>query len=186
LFVVLLIMAPPSQELGPPAIPGRFRFSMHNYHSTLKFFAEHSDIKLDPFPLIWVKDDNKGIMLDYRRGPRRIYETAFFGSRGDPRIAHPVSNAFGWPADKSSHMSIKPEQVLKYFFGMFVDETTLMLDPTCGSGSSLRAAESLGATYVVGLEENKKWCEDANRAVRKARAEKEGSDHVGLNQQGLR
>ena len=29
LFVILLIMAPPSQELGPPENPGRFRASSH-------------------------------------------------------------------------------------------------------------------------------------------------------------
>jgi DNA modification methylase len=152
-----------------------FWFSMHNYHSTLEYFQKHSDIVFDDFPLVWTKIDNTGIMPDYRRGPRRIYETALFGARGDPRIVKPVSNAFGWAADKSSHMSIKPEEVLKYFFQMFVDGTTLMLDPTAGSGTALRAAESLGAPYVVGLEVNKEWCEDANRAVRKARAEKEAA-----------
>src|SRR5664279_3368576 len=31
LFVVLLVMAPPSQELEPPAIPGRFK-TIHLHH----------------------------------------------------------------------------------------------------------------------------------------------------------
>jgi hypothetical protein len=157
-----------------------FWFSMKNYHSTLEYFQKHSDIVFDPFPLVWTKIDNTGIMPDYRRRPRRIYETALFGARGDPRIVKPVSNAFGWSADKTSHMSIKPEEVLKYFFQMFVDGTTLMLDPTAGSGSSLRAAESLGAPYVVGLEVDKGFCEDANRAMRKARAEKEAGQRTDI------
>jgi len=146
-----------------------FWFSMWNYHSTLNYFSEHSDITFDPFPLIWVKSDNVGILPDPQRGPRRIYETAFFGSRGDRKIVHSVSNAYAAPTDRTFHMSVKPEPVLRNFFRMFVDESTLMLDPTAGSGSSLRAAESLNARYVLGLEINNDFCEQANRALKNAR-----------------
>jgi DNA modification methylase len=59
---------------------------------------------------------------------------------------------------------------------MFVDEFTLMLDPTCGSGSSLIAAESLGARHVLGLEIDKDFCEQANRSVRKARAVRDAAE----------
>jgi DNA modification methylase len=44
-----------------------------------------------------------------------------------------------------------------------------MLDPTCGSGSSLRAAESLGAKYVLGLEINKDYANLAREALEKSR-----------------
>ena len=47
---------------------------------------------------------------------------------------------------------MKPEPMLRHFFRMFVDEHGHMLDLTCGSGTSLRAAESLGASRVLGLE----------------------------------
>jgi len=40
---------------------------------------------------------------------------------------------------------------------MFVDENTTLLDPTCGSGSALRAAESLGARHVLGLEKDEEY-----------------------------
>jgi DNA modification methylase len=66
-------------------------------------------------------------------------------------------------------MSIKPEPVLRHFFEMFVDESTIFLDPTCGSGSSLRAAEAAGASYVLGLERNPEFAEQANDALRRAR-----------------
>lgn len=143
-----------------------FWFSMHFYHDTLEFFSNHSDIVFDPFPLVWVKSDNIGILPDPQRGPRRIYETALFGSRGDRKIVRPTSNAVHLPSDRSQHMSIKPVPVLQQFFRMFVDETTIMLDPTCGSGSSLRAAESAGAKLVQGLEINPEFAEGANRALR--------------------
>ena len=147
-----------------------FWFSLHFYRETLDFFEKNSDIVLDPFPLVWLKSDNVGIIPDPQRGPRRIYETAFFGSRGDRKIVSPVSNAYSAPTDRSQHMSIKPEPVLRNFFRMFVDESTLMLDPTCGSGSSLRAAESLNARYVLGIEVNKEFADGANRALKSARA----------------
>lgn len=143
-----------------------FWFSMHFYHDTLELFNSLSDIRFDPFPLVWVKSDNVGILPDPQRGPRRIYETALFGSRGDRKIVRPTSNAVYLPSDRSQHMSIKPVPVLQQFFRMFVDETTLMLDPTCGSGSSLRAAEGAGARHVVGIEANTEFAEGANRALR--------------------
>jgi hypothetical protein len=147
-----------------------FWFSMHYYQPTLEFFRSNSDISFDPFPLIWLKSDNVGILPDPQRGPRRIYETAFFGSRGDRKVVSAVSNAYAAPTDRGVHMSIKPEPVLRNFFRMFVDESTLMLDPTCGSGSSLRAAESLSARHVAGLEIDPDFCEQANRTLKTARA----------------
>jgi DNA modification methylase len=71
-------------------------------------------------------------------------------------------------------MSVKPEPMLKHFFEMFVDESTIFLDPTCGSGSSVRAAESLGAAHVLGLERDPEFHESASRALRSARLMRRG------------
>ena len=46
----------------------------------------------------------------------------------------------------------KSQAMLEHFMRMVVDEGTRMLDPTCGSGSALRAADRLGAREVLGLE----------------------------------
>ena len=46
---------------------------------------------------------------------------------------------------------------------MIVDEYTNMLDPTCGSGSALRAAEALGASRMLGLEWNESFAADATK-----------------------
>jgi hypothetical protein len=146
-----------------------FWFSMHYYADTLKFFAQHSDFKIDPFPLMWLKSDNSGIINDPDRGPRRIYETCLFGSRGDRKIVQSVSNAIAKLTDRSDHMSIKPEPVLDHFFRMFVDESTAMLDPTCGSGTALRAAEARRAARVVGIDINKDFVDRATIALEKSR-----------------
>lgn len=137
-----------------------FWFSMHYYQDTLSRFAS-AGVTLDPFPLVWTKSDNIGIIPDPERGPRRIYETAFFGSRGDRKIVSPVSNAIALPSERSEHMSIKPQAMLQHFFRMFIDGSTLMLDPTCGSGSSVRAAKFAGAKSVTGLEINPEFADRA-------------------------
>jgi hypothetical protein len=55
--------------------------------------------------------------------------------------------------------------MLEEFFRMFVDGTTSMLDPTCGSGGALKAAMSLDAADVLGLEKDKEFAELANLAI---------------------
>lgn len=140
-------------------------------HNTLQFFSQRaSSLDFNPKPLIWMKTDGKGILPDPKRGPRHIYETAFFASRGDRLVAQPVADAYGAPKGSSGHQSEKPEPMLRHFFRMFIDEGTSILDPTCGYGSSIRAAESLGAKRVLGLEINPSWAEDARKLLQRARS----------------
>jgi hypothetical protein len=144
-----------------------FWFSMHHYTYTLKFFEEHSNFKINPFPLIWVKPGT-GLPGDYMHEPRRIYDTCLFGRRGDRVIVSSVDNAYVGPTDKSEdHPTAKSKAMLCHFFRMFVDENTKMLDPTCGSGTALRAAKSLGAAYVLGIENNEDYAERATKAFEK-------------------
>lgn len=129
-----------------------FWFSM-DYYADTKKMLEAMGWKINPFPLVWVKSDNTGILPDAKRGPRRIYETALFGSRGDRNIVGPVSNAVFAPGrEKSVHMNEKPVVMLRHFMRMFVDEYSTVLDPTAGSANALKAATSLGAPTVLGLE----------------------------------
>lgn len=108
--------------------------------------------KLNPVPLIWHRSDNSGILPDPQRGPRQIYEVCLFGSRGDRKIVQAVSNLFAHPKTKEVHASEKPIAMLQHFFRMFVDESTVMLDPTMGSGNSILAAEESSPKHVLGLE----------------------------------
>lgn len=141
-----------------------FWFSMNFYQLTYE--ALSSIFRLDPYPLIWHKSDNTGILPDYNRLPRRVYETAFFGSFGDRQLVQPVANTFSGPTQKiAGHTSEKSEDMLKHFFRMIVDGGTNMLDPTAGSGSALRAAKSMGAGSVLGLEINATFAEDAQRVL---------------------
>lgn len=137
------------------------------------------DLVFSSAPLYWTKTDNVGIIPDAKRGPRRIVETALFASREDRLIVRPTNNWYGAPTDKAHHTSTKPEPVLRYFFGMFVDENTTIFDPTCGSGSALRAAESLGARTVLGLERDKEHWQSATDALRNFRVLREANRKMG-------
>lgn len=148
-----------------------FWFSMEHYTATIQLLHKLAPtLEINPFPLVWTKSDNVGVLPDARRGPRRVYETALIASREDRLIVKAVSNAYSAPTDKRYHPSTKPEPVLRHFFEMFVDASTKMLDPTCGSASALRAAESLGAKHVLGLEINEEYCVTAQSALRSFRA----------------
>lgn len=149
-----------------------FWFSMKWFQETKDFFAKNApDLEVQDFPLIWLKTDNKGIVPDVEREPRRIYETAFLISRGDRKIIQAVANGYPAPTNKSDaiHISEKPVPVLKHFFRMFVDEHSRVLDPTAGGGSAIVVAEDMGAEAVVGLELNPEYAAAANKRIRIAR-----------------
>ena len=131
------------------------------------------ELEFHPFPLIWHKSDSKGIVSDFRRGPRHVYETCWLGIRGRRNVLEVKNDLYAAPSAAGLHVHVKPEPMLRYFMSMLVDGTTRMLDPTCGSGSALRAAESLGAR-VVGLEVDSEACEVARKALRNFRLLREG------------
>jgi DNA modification methylase len=139
--------------------------------ATKRRFAQQApSLKFHKFPLIWVKSDNAGIAGDALRSPRHTYETALLASRGERQIVQIKADAYSAPTDKRLHPSTKPEPMLRHFFTMLVDDHTSMLDPTCGSGASLRAAESLGASRTLGLEIDPAFAEPARRELKNARA----------------
>jgi DNA modification methylase len=140
-----------------------FWFSMDYYQETITQL-EAMGWWVNPFPLIWHKSDNMGILPDPTRGPRRIYETCLIASRGDRKIVRAVSNVVSHPTTKTIHMSEKPIGMLTKFMEMFVDEHTALLDPTCGSGNAIRAAEARGAHAVLGLERDTEFFNRAKEA----------------------
>lgn len=145
-------------------------FSMQHYQSILQAVADLApSLTVHTHPLIWLKSDNTGISPDPRRTPRHIYETCLFMSRGDRQVVRVVSDAYAAPTDHNLHVHTKPEPMLRHFMTMLVDEYTSLLDPTCGSGSALRAAESLGAQRVFGMDIDENTVGSARQALRNSR-----------------
>lgn len=136
-----------------------FWFSMEHYVWTYDRLTRMG-WKLDRFPLVWSKV-NSGLLPDPNRGPRRVYETAFFAAHGDRKVVQAVGNLVSVTPGERSHISEKPREVLRHFFRMVVDEYTIFLDPTCGSGNAVKVAQLLGAGYVIGLEKEKSFYDEA-------------------------
>ena len=144
-------------------------FSMTFYTETVKRLRA-AGWKVQDHPLIWHKSDGQGIVPGRNEYPRRIYETALLCSRGSRPLVKMIDNVKSAPRSSNAiHPSQKPEPVLRHFFEAVVDSTTDMLDPTCGSGSALRAGEDVGARSVLGLELNPEFAKAANAATVNAR-----------------
>lgn len=134
-----------------------------------KFNRLAPSLHFHKFPLIWHKTDNAGIASDPTHGPRHVYEACLLASRSRRQIVRVVGDTYGSGTDKRLHPSTKPEPMLKHFLTMLVDENTSMLDPTCGSGASLRAAESLGARHTLGLEIDPDFAQAAQAELKRSR-----------------
>lgn len=132
-----------------------FWFSMRYYNGILERFND-AGWTVHYIPLVWHKSDGAGIAADYRRRPKHVYETALWCTRGDRLLTQLRNDVFAHPIAREAegHLSAKPVAMLEYFLSMGVSELTDFLDPTCGSGTSIRAARSLGARRALGLELN--------------------------------
>ena len=147
-----------------------FWYSMKYDRETKDLFASKApSLDFTTHPFIWGKSDNTGIIGDARRDLRHTYEVALIARRGARQVVKSVADFYSSPSDRSLHPSTKPEPMLKHLFAALVDEHTELLDPTCGSGAALRAADALGASRVLGLEIDPEYAESARIALRNAR-----------------
>jgi len=125
------------------------------------------DAVISKFRLIWHCSDNSGLMPAPTYEGRRTYETAFQITIGARKLAKPAAMSFSSPRNTDKiHRSQKHIPVLSHFFRQYVDSSTLMLDPTCGSGTSLTVAKQLNAKHIVGLEIDPEMVELATKQFR--------------------
>jgi len=158
-----------------------FWFSEKHGDATRDIFRRKAtSIDWRPYNLVWVKSDNRGIIGDAKRDPRHVYETAMFGARGSRPLVRSAADAYVCPTERDLHPSTKPEAMLKHFLGMVVDETSSVFDPTCGSASSLRAAEALKAKRILGMDTDENIVGLARNGLRVARVKAAGSSGMGL------
>ena len=130
-------------------------FPFAHYARTTEFLTKNlPEWQVDPYPLIWFFSDAAGICPAPSVSGRRNYEAALLLSRnrrplvrvGNMAVAHPKRFA-----DKL-HQSEKPKHVVTEFCKMLIDDHTIALDPTAGSGRPLQAIAALGPKQVTGLE----------------------------------
>lgn len=68
------------------------------------------------------------------------------------------------PAKKLGHLTPKPVDLLKNIILHSSNEGDLILDPTCGSGSTCVAARELGRNFI-GIEKEEKYCQIAEERL---------------------
>lgn len=139
-----------------------FWFSQNIRRETEDFFQSIGGV-VQPFLMVWHCGSNEGLVPDPQRYGRRTYETAMLITFGDRKIVGPRSLSIEASRESSTriHRSQKPIKVLDHFFRMFVDNSSIVLDPTAGSGTSLIVANDLKAKQITGLEINKDAYEKA-------------------------
>lgn len=121
-------------------------------------------------PFIWHKNDGKGIIADPACGMRNCGEYALIFVRNRRKVAKIISNIIAAPATKHFHASEKPRAVLDKLLSAFVDDSSRVLDPTCGSGTAIQAAWKNKAKEALGIEmdagfalEAQKWLDETIR-----------------------
>ncbi len=141
-----------------------FWFSPNLYCNTWEMLKLLDGFTFEEHPLIWHRP-GEGIAPDPYRRPRRVYEMAFYGWRGEAKINTVKDNVFSAPTERERHPHEKSQIMLEHFFAMFVDAHTRLLDPSAGSGSSIRAARRLGACNTLGIEISEEFANVARRAL---------------------
>lgn len=151
-----------------------FWFSMNFYTETVLRLRQ-AGLTVHDHPLVWAKTTGGGgfgvVPGTKATYPRRTYDTALLAVRGKRPLVKVGANSYTAPTvGNKIHPSQKPEPMLRHFLGLVVDETTSVLDPTCGSAAALRAAEDLGAKHILGLELDSTYAAAANAKTLQARA----------------
>ena len=87
-----------------------------------------------------------------------------FNNVGADGKNHMIFNWFEWKKDSKDipkiHPTQKPVNVLKELIKIFTDEGDVVIDPCCGSASTLRACAELNRS-CYGFEIKKNFCKDA-------------------------
>lgn len=143
-------------KIAAPECHVMFWFSMKHYQKCLDWLTSLG-LTVDYNPGIWGKG-NVGIIRDHEHFPRNVYEPVFLAYQGNRALVKNTNNLINLTPttdfrEEAIHMSEKPRPVLLHFFQMFVDQFTRVFDPTCGSGSAIRAvAEMAPGASGLGLE----------------------------------
>jgi len=112
-----------------------------------------------PFPIIWQKSESEGLAPWGRQGFRHVYEAVLYATKGAKGlISSPIDllNVRRVSRQDRTHAAEKPVDLL----GQLIECSTLVgdlvLDPCCGSGSTLIAARNL-RRKGIGIEKDESF-----------------------------
>jgi DNA modification methylase len=159
-------------RVGKPMCQVVMFCSESNWHILRDWFVEEK-FSVYERTLLWVKAQTDPFKLYGGRTmnpvitPASSYEMALYAWRGGATLAQPGStNVFVYPplaSGKKFHIAQKPIALLRDIISRFYHPGTnpLLIDPFCGSGSTLIAARRLGITQYFGYERDPEFRERA-------------------------
>jgi DNA modification methylase len=91
------------------------------------------------------------------------------GNRDDNKLKYPnnvleIKTVFNRSKEKVAHSTQKPVELMEYLIKTYTNENELILDFTCGSGTTLLAARNL-KRKCIGIELEEKYCEIAKNRL---------------------
>lgn len=128
-----------------------------------------SDIDLFPFfkqqclafgwtpfrtPLIWRKSESEGLAPWGSSGPRRTYDVIFYATKGERGLGASPVDIFDEKRvgrTERTHAAEKPVPLMKYLIECATLPNEFVLDPCCGSGSTIVAAKQSNRA-ALGIE----------------------------------
>jgi DNA modification methylase len=115
------------------------------FYAPLRLLLEKHGFVVWPMPIIW--DKGSGSYPSQQTSFVHSYEPILWCSKGkrllngSPRDIFPIKRV---PSDKKIHPTEKPTELLRDLIKLSSMPGNLVLDPFCGSGSTIRAAKETG------------------------------------------
>jgi site-specific DNA-methyltransferase (adenine-specific) len=159
-------LQPAFQEIFRVLKRDAFCISFYGWHQVDKFMQAWRIAGFRPVGhLVFQKSySSKEVFLSYR------HEMAYLLAKGSPRLPEqPISDVLQWKySGNKFHPTQKPVSNLMSLIRAFSKPGSLILDPFCGSGSTLVAAAILGRRFM-GIELSSDYCETARRRTDRVR-----------------
>lgn len=124
-----------------------FAISFYGWNAIDKFMAVWRAVGLRPVGHIVFRKS----YASSTRFLRYEHEQAFLLAKGQPRLpAHTIPDVIDWPryTGNRRHPTEKPVEILRPLIETFSAPGDIVLDPFCGSGSTLEAARNCGRAFL--------------------------------------
>jgi DNA modification methylase len=142
--------------------PDRLCVSFYGWHKVDIFMAawREAGFRVVGHIVFRKRYSSKARFLSYE------HESAYLLAKGNPPLpAAPVPDVLDFPySGNRYHPTQKPVQPLKTLIGAFTKPGGIVLDPFCGSGSTLVAAQELDRRFI-GIELNEDHHRTASRRL---------------------